>query len=72
MATSLKISDALKGRVQHLASQRSRSPCWIIPEATQQTRRAREGLRGLSAGKLGLPNDLSGDGAAEGLERCPQ
>ena len=72
MAASLKISDALKGRVQHLASQRSRSPCWIIPEATQQTRRAREGLRGLSAGKLGLPNDLSGDGAAEGLERCPQ
>jgi len=37
MATSLKI-DALnlKGRVQHLASQRRRSPHWIILEAIQQ------------------------------------
>ena len=36
MATSLKIDDTLKGRVQHLARQRRRSPHWIMLEAIQQ------------------------------------
>ena len=36
MATSLKIDDALKSRVQHLARQRRRSPHWIMLEAIQQ------------------------------------
>lgn len=36
MATSLKIDDTLKARVQHLASQRRRSPHWIMLEAIQQ------------------------------------
>jgi predicted transcriptional regulator len=36
MATSLKIDDTLKGRVQNLASQRRRSPHWIMLEAIQQ------------------------------------
>ncbi|WP_312794067.1 CopG family ribbon-helix-helix protein [Tianweitania sp.] len=36
MATSLKIDDALKGRVQQLASQRRRSAHWIMLEAIQQ------------------------------------
>ena len=36
MATSLKIDDALKRRVQQLASQRRRSPHWIMLEAIQQ------------------------------------
>lgn len=36
MATSLKISDALKDRVHHLASQRRRTPHWIMLEAIQQ------------------------------------
>jgi len=36
MATSLKIDDALKSRVLHLASQRRRSPHWIMLEAIQQ------------------------------------
>jgi predicted transcriptional regulator len=36
MATSLKIDDTLKGRVQHLASHRRRSPHWIMLEAIQQ------------------------------------
>jgi predicted transcriptional regulator len=36
MATSLKIDDTLKGRVQQLASQRRRSPHWIMLEAIQQ------------------------------------
>lgn len=36
MATSLKIDDKLKGRVQHLASQRRRSPHWIMLEAIRQ------------------------------------
>jgi len=36
MATSLKISDTLKGRVQHLASLRRRSPHWIMLEAIEQ------------------------------------
>ena len=36
MATSLKIDDTLKSRVQHLASQRRRSPHWIMLEAIQQ------------------------------------
>ena len=36
MATSLKIDDALKSRVHHLADQRRRSPHWIMLEAIQQ------------------------------------
>lgn len=36
MATSLKIDDTLKGRVQHLASKLRRSPHWIMLEAIQQ------------------------------------
>lgn len=36
MATSLKIDDVLKGRVQHLASQRRRSSHWLMLEAIQQ------------------------------------
>lgn len=36
MATSLKIDDMLKGRVQQLASQRRRSPHWIMLGAIQQ------------------------------------
>lgn len=36
MATSLKIDDGLKSRVQKLASQRQRSAHWIMLEAIQQ------------------------------------
>ena len=36
MATALKIDDTLKGRIQHLARQRRRSPHWIMLEAIQQ------------------------------------
>ena len=36
MATSLKIDDRLKSRVQHLASLRRRSSHWIMLEAIQQ------------------------------------
>ena len=36
MATSLKIDDMLKSRVHHLASQRRRSPHWIMLEAILQ------------------------------------
>ncbi|HVW56823.1 MAG TPA: CopG family ribbon-helix-helix protein [Rhizobiaceae bacterium] len=36
MATSLKIDNSLKERVQQLASQRRRSPHWIMLEAIQQ------------------------------------
>ncbi len=36
MATSLKIDDTLKDRVRRLASQRRRSPHWIMLEAIQQ------------------------------------
>ena len=36
MATSLKIDEVLKGRVQYLASQRRRSPHWVMLEAIQQ------------------------------------
>jgi len=48
MATSLKIDDALKSRVQHLAGQRRRSPHWIMLEAIQQyveREEARESLK---------------------------
>jgi predicted transcriptional regulator len=48
MATSLKIDDMLKGRVQNLASQRRRSPHWIMLEAIQQyveREEARESLK---------------------------
>jgi len=36
MATSLKIDDTLKGRVKSLASQRRRSPHWLMLEAIAQ------------------------------------
>lgn len=36
MATSFKIDDELKGRIQHLADARQRSPHWIMREAIQQ------------------------------------
>jgi predicted transcriptional regulator len=36
MATSLKIEETLKSRVQHLAIQRRRSAHWIMLEAIQQ------------------------------------
>ena len=36
MATSLKIDDTLKDRVQQLASQRCRSPHWIMLEAIRE------------------------------------
>ncbi|WP_068637159.1 CopG family ribbon-helix-helix protein [Thauera butanivorans] len=36
MATSLKIDNALKARVQQLANQRRRSAHWIMLEAIQQ------------------------------------
>ena len=36
MATSIKIDDALKIRVQHLAKQRRRSAHWIMLEAIEQ------------------------------------
>lgn len=36
MATSLKIDDGLKSRVQQLANQRRRSAHWIMLEAIQQ------------------------------------
>ena len=36
MSTSIKIDDALKGRVQQLASQVRRSPHWIMLGAIQQ------------------------------------
>ena len=36
MATSIKIDDELKGRVQHLANLRQRSLHWIMREAIAQ------------------------------------
>ena len=36
MATSIKINDALKGRIHHLAGLRHRSAHWIMREAIQQ------------------------------------
>ncbi|SEL62036.1 CopG family ribbon-helix-helix protein [Ectothiorhodospira marina] len=36
MATSLKIDDGLKSRVHELASQRRRSPHWIMLEAIRE------------------------------------
>jgi len=36
MATSLKIDDELKDRIQHLANARRRSASWIMREAIEQ------------------------------------
>lgn len=36
MATSIKIDDALKNRIQHLADLRRRSPHWIMQEAIRE------------------------------------
>jgi predicted transcriptional regulator len=35
-ATSIKLDDELKGRVQHLAEARRRTPHWIMREAIEQ------------------------------------
>ena len=48
MATSLKIDDEMKGRIQALAQQRDRSAHWIMREAIRQyvdREEAREGFR---------------------------
>ena len=48
MATSLKIDDGLKGRVQQLADRRRRSAHWIMLEAIEQyvqREEARESFR---------------------------
>ena len=48
MATSLKIEESLKLRIQQLASQRRRSPHWIMLEAIRQfveREEARESFR---------------------------
>ncbi|MCY1348719.1 Ribbon-helix-helix protein, copG family [compost metagenome] len=48
MATSIKIDDELKQRVQNLAGLRRRSPHWIMREAIQQyveREEAREGFK---------------------------
>jgi predicted transcriptional regulator len=48
MATSIKIDDALKTRVQHLAALRRRSAHWIMREAIAQyveREEARESLK---------------------------
>jgi predicted transcriptional regulator len=36
MATSVKLDDALKGRIEQLARTRDRSPHWIMREAIRQ------------------------------------
>lgn len=46
MATALKIDDTLKGRVEKLASQRRRSPHWIMLEAIRQYVEREEGREG--------------------------
>ena len=48
MAVSIKLDDALKGRVQHLAASQRRSAHWIMREAIQQyveREEARESFR---------------------------
>ncbi|KVE37253.1 CopG family ribbon-helix-helix protein [Burkholderia sp. TSV86] len=48
MATSIKLDDELKARIQHLAEQRQRTPHWLMREAiTQYVEReeARESFR---------------------------
>jgi predicted transcriptional regulator len=48
MATSLKIDNTLKSRVNNLANQRRRSPHWVMLEAIQQyveREEARESFR---------------------------
>jgi predicted transcriptional regulator len=36
MATSIKLDDELKNRIQNLAKQRNRSPHWIMREAIKE------------------------------------
>lgn len=48
MASSIKLDDELKGRIQHLASLRQRSSHWIMREAIRQyveREEARESFR---------------------------
>ena len=48
MATSIKIDDELKSRIQHLAGLRQRSPHWVMREAIARyvdREEAREGFK---------------------------
>lgn len=47
MATSLKLDDKLKGRIQHLADIRHRSAHWIMLEAIREYIEREEGLERL-------------------------
>ena len=52
MATSLKLDEALKSRVQHLADARRRSAHWIMREAIQQYVEREEGREALKRDAL--------------------
>ncbi|SIR26939.1 Predicted transcriptional regulator [Rhizobium sp. RU20A] len=76
MATSLKIGDALKGRIDQIASQRQRSPQGIMLEALEQyveREEAKESFRAEALASLAAYREnglhLTGRETTEWLER---
>jgi len=59
MATSVKLDDELKSRIQHLANARHRSPHWIMREAIRNYVEREE-----ETGSPGVLDCVSGNRAA--------
>ncbi|MCF3945649.1 ribbon-helix-helix protein, CopG family [Acidiphilium sp. AL] len=62
MATSVKIGDELKNRVQHLAGLRRRSAHWIMREAIRQYVEREEQRETVKEDALRAWNDYRADG----------
>lgn len=64
MATSIKIDDELKNRIQHLAGLRQRSSHWIMREAIAQYVEREEARESFKAGSFGVVGGVSGNRSA--------
>lgn len=62
VATSIKLDDDLKGRVQHLAGLRRRSAHWIMHEAIQQYVEREEKREALKADAMRVWNEYQANG----------
>ena len=72
MATTLKLDDAMKSRIRHLAAQRDRSAHWLMREAIRQYVEREEARESFKAEALAswaayqeTGQHLTGDEAAE-------
>jgi predicted transcriptional regulator len=61
-ATSVKLDDELKGRIQDLAESRRRTPHWIMREAIEQYVEREEKREALNRQTLGAWDELQSTG----------